>query len=124
MRQRRLAAPAFHRQRIAAYGAVIGQYAAEVIGRWQPGTLDMHPQMLLLALRVVGKCLFDIDDEAEARRIAAAVGAFMVPPPPAYLPAVIIDGLQKLPFGPMLKVRQGIDALDGILYGMIAPRRA
>ena len=56
MRQRRMAAPAFHRERIAAYGEVIGHYATEVTGRWQPGAMDVHPQMLQLALQIVGKC--------------------------------------------------------------------
>ena len=121
MRQRRMAAPAFRHERIAAYGNIIGQYAAEIVGRWQPGTLDLHPQMLLLALRIVGKCLFNI--EAEAQRIASAVSAFMIPPPPAWIPYFLIEQLQKLSFGPMLKVRNGIDALDAILYAMIADRR-
>ena len=123
MRQRRLAAPAFHRQRIAAYGEVIAQYAAEITGRWQAGTIDVHPQMLLVALRIVGKCLFNIDAEAEARAIATAVSAFMITPPPGYIPQALIEQLQKLSFGPMLKVQKGIADLDAILYGMIAERR-
>ncbi len=123
MRQRRMAAPAFHRQRIAAYGEVIGRYAAEITGRWEPGTVDLHPQMLLLTLRIVGKCLFNIDEETEAQKIAAAVRAFMVTPPPAYIPYRLIEQLQKMPFGSMRKVRKGIADLDAILYGMIAERR-
>ncbi len=123
MRQRRLAAPAFHRQRIAAYGDVIARYAAEITERWQPGAMDMHPEMLLIALRIVGKCLFDIDEEMEAKKIAAAVKAFMVPPPPAFIPFALLEGLRKLPFGPMLKIQKGIDDLDAIIYGMIADRR-
>ena len=123
MRQRRLAAPAFHRQRIASYGDVIGAYAAEVTSQWKPGLSDLHPQMLLLALRIVGKCLFDIDSETEARRIAAAVSAFMIPPPPAYVPYRLLEQLQKLPLGPVRKVQKGIDDLDTILYSLIAERR-
>ena len=123
MRQRRMAAPAFHRQRIAAYGEVIGEYAAAITGRWQPGVADLHPEMLLVALRIVGKCLFDIDSEPEAKKIAAAVKMFMVTPPPAWVPLGLLEQLQKIPFGPVLKVRRGIDDLDRILYGMIAERR-
>ncbi len=123
MRQRRMAAPAFHRQRIAAYGEVLGRYAAEITGQWEAGTVDLHPQMLLLALRIVGKCLFDINEVEEARRIAAAVAAFMVPPPPGWVPVKVIEHLQRLPLSPIRKVRQGIEDLDRILYGMIAERR-
>lgn len=123
MRQRRLAAPAFHRQRIAAYGEVIAQYAAEITEQWQPGVLDVHPAMLLLALRIAGKCLFNIDQESEARAIAAAVQRFMVRPPPGWVPGRLLELLQHLPVGPMLEVRRGMAQLDGILYGMIAERR-
>ena len=85
--------------------------------------MDVHPQMLLLALRIVGKCLLDIDAEADAKKIAAAVNAFMVQPPPAWVPTQVLEALRAIPFGPAKKVQQGIDDLDAILYGMIAERR-
>ncbi len=121
MRQRRMAAPAFHRARIAAYGDVIAHYAAEMTGRWRPGALDLHPEMLLLALRIVGKCLFDTDAKDEVRRISAAVDAFM-----GFLPLVFLPfskQIEKLPFGPMANIRKGGGDLDAIIYGMIAERR-
>ncbi len=124
MRQRRMAAPAFHRQRITAYADAIAHFAAEVTGRWQPGVRAMHPEMLLIALRIVGKTLFDIDDEAEALAITDAFSSMRgAPPPPAWLPEAALEALQKMPFGPMLRVRRGMERLDGILYGMIAARR-
>ncbi len=124
MRQRRMAAPAFHRERIAVYGQVIGRYAAEVTGRWQPGAMDVHPQMLQLALQIVGKCMFNIDEKSEAKKIAAAVSAFMITPPPNWVPAAVIEQLQKIKFGPIKKVQKGIDDLDAILYGLIRERRS
>ena len=76
LRQRRLAQPAFHRQRIASYGEIIGRYASEMTSYWQSGTvMDLHPEMLLLALRIVGKTLFDTNVEAEMQEIARAVAA-------------------------------------------------
>jgi cytochrome P450 len=124
MRQRRMAAPAFHRQRITAYADAIAHFAAEVTGRWQPGVSDMHPEMLLIALRIVGKTLFDIDDEAEALAITDAFNSMRgAPPPPAWIPEKVLETLQKVPFGPMLRVRQGMERIDSIIYGMIAERR-
>jgi cytochrome P450 len=123
MRQRRLAAPAFHRERVAAYGEVIGRVATEVTARWEPGPRDLHAETLLIALRIVGKCLFNIDEEAEARRIAAATAAFMVPGPPAWVPYWIIEQLQKLPLRSVQSVWQGIRDLDAYLYHYIAERR-
>ncbi len=124
MRQRRMAAPAFHRQRIAAYGDVISGYAARMAGSWQPGEMNVHPQMLMLALQIVGKCLFDIDKDEDAQRIAAAVGAFLVKPPPGWIPAALLERLQKLPIEPVRRVRRGLDDLDAYIFGMIANRRA
>ncbi len=121
MRQRRMAAPAFHRARIAAYGDVIAKYAAEMVDQWKPGPLDIHPEMLLLALRVVGKCLFDTDAKSEVKKIAAAVDAFMGFLPLVFLPFSKV--IESLPFGPMEKIRKGGVDLDRIIYGMIAERR-
>jgi cytochrome P450 len=78
LRQRRLAHPAFHRQRIASYGKIIGGYAAEMTSRWESGKImDLHPEMLLLALRIVGKTLLDTKVEGEVQQIAQAVDSFM-----------------------------------------------
>jgi cytochrome P450 len=121
MRQRRMAAPAFHRARIAAYGDVIASHSAEMVDKWQPGALDMHPELLLLALRIVGKCLFDTDAKGEVKKIAAAVDAFMGFLPLVFLPFSKV--IESLPFGPMEKIRKGGVELDRIIYGMIAERR-
>src|ERR671939_474726 len=77
-RQRRLAQPAFHRQRIASYGAVMTTYAARTASRWHDGeTLDISQEMMRLTLAIVGKTLFDADVEAEADEIGAALTAVM-----------------------------------------------
>ena len=97
MRQRRMAAPAFHRHRIAAYGDVIAKYSAEMIEQWQPGALDVYPEMMMLALRIVSKCLFDTDARSEAKKIGDAVDAFMGFLPLAFLP--FRDRLRSCPSG-------------------------
>lgn len=113
MRQRRMVAPAFHRHRINAYADAIAHFAAEVTERWQPGIRDLHPEMVLIALRIVGKTLFDIDDEAEALAITDAFNSMRrVPPPPAWVPDKVLETLQNLPFGPMLRFRKGMERLD------------
>jgi cytochrome P450 len=123
MRQRRLAQPAFHRHRITAYGAIISSYALEMSNRWEAGNvIDLHAQMLLLALRIVGKCLFDTDVEEDVRRIAAAVDAFMSFLPLAFLP--FSAQIQRLPLPVMRRIHRGRDELDGLIFAMIAERRA
>jgi cytochrome P450 len=124
MRQRRLAQPAFLRQRIAAYGEVIGQNAAAISQNWKSGTiLNLHEDMLELALRIVGKCLFDLDVQSrdEVKRISAAVDAFM-----GFLPLAILpfsEQIQRLPLPAMKRIRKGQADLDAIIYAMIRERR-
>src|SRR6516165_3575295 len=62
LRQRRLAQPAFHRDRIAAYAATMADYSEQMLAKWRDGEeRDVHEEMMNLALRIVGKTLFDAD---------------------------------------------------------------
>ncbi len=123
MRQRRLAQPAFHRDRIAAYGRVIGQFAAEATAGWQHGEVrEIHGDMQTLALRIVGRTLFDQEMGGDTARIAEAIDAFM-----GFLPLVFLPfstTIQKLPIPMMNRIRRGRVDLDRLIYGIIAERRA
>ncbi len=123
MRQRRMAAPAFHRQRIAAYGQVITHFTRQMTQGWADGSVvDVHAEMLLLALRIVGKTLFDTNVEQEVGKIAAAVEAFMGFMPLAFLP--FPDLIVRLPLPAMRRIRDGRAGLDELIYRMIRERRA
>ncbi len=123
MRQRRLAQPAFLRERIAAYAEVIGNKTLTQTSRWVPGTvLDVHPEMLELALHIVGKCLFDLDTLNDVAAIASAVESFMSFLPLSFLP--FSDHIQRLPIPSMQRLRRGKAHLDTLIYTMIAERRA
>ncbi len=123
MRQRRLAQPAFHRDRIAAYGRVIGQYAAELTAQWQAGsTRNIYGDMQTLSLRIVGKTLFDSELESVNRRVAAAVDAFMSFLPLAFLPFSRV--ILQLPVPRMTRIRESRRELDTLINGIIANHRA
>ena len=122
MRQRRLAQPAFHRERIAAYGETIAAATQAMLSGWVDGReLDVRAEMLLLALRIVGKTLFNTDFDTEVHEIAEAVDSFQYFLPLAFLP--FSHAIQRLPFGVMAKIRRGRARLDRLIYGMIAERR-
>ncbi len=122
MRQRRLSQPAFHRDRIAGYGEIIGAYASRTAEKWTDGaTVDVHDEMLLLALRIVGKCLFDAEVDTEVKQIARAVDAFMGFLPLAFLP--FTETLLKLPLPLMKRIRAGERELNTLIYAMIHERR-
>ena len=123
MRQRRLAAPAFHRARLHGYGEVIAQATQRIAESWTDGEVrDLHEDMLLLALRIVGRTLFSMEFEEDLPAIASAVDAFQNFLPLAFLP--FPDLLQKLPIPSMRQIRQGKADMDRVIYGVIAERRA
>ena len=123
MRQRRLAQPAFLRERIAAYGEVIGANTLAVSGRWRPGeVVDVHREMLELALRIVGKCLFDVDALGDIAAMEEAVNSFMSFFPLAFVP--FSRQIQRVPLPAMRRLERGREWLDRLIYGMIAERRA
>jgi cytochrome P450 len=69
MRQRRLMQPAFHRQQIAGYARIMGDFLAERAAAWRPGQeLSVHEEMHEIALTLIGKTLFssELGDEAVA----------------------------------------------------------
>src|SRR6266550_4014771 len=76
LRQRRLAQPAFHRDRISAYGRSMVDYAARTSSRWADAqSLDMHEEMMRLTLAIVARTLFSADVENEAAEIGEALTA-------------------------------------------------
>src|SRR6266446_1696359 len=78
LRQRRLAQPAFHRQRIASYGDTMVRYADRMRTRWADGqTLDMSEEMMRLTLGIVGKTLFDADVASSAQEVGEAMTVVM-----------------------------------------------
>jgi cytochrome P450 len=122
-RQRRLAQPAFHRQRITSYGATMVAYAARTRERWQPGqTLDVAQEMGTLALAIAGKTLFDTDVTSESSEIREALGAAMKLFNILTLP--FADLLEKLPLPSTRRFHKAKERLDGTIYRMINERRA
>lgn len=73
-RQRRLVAPAFHAQRIAAYADTMVAYTLDMLDDWNDGdTLDIDEAMMKLTMRIVGKTLFDTDVSHDADNIGHAI---------------------------------------------------
>jgi len=69
-RQRRLAQPAFHRQRISAYGDVMVDYAQRMIAMWRAGEVrDIHRDMMRLTLEIVVRTLFNADVSQDADKV-------------------------------------------------------
>jgi cytochrome P450 len=72
-RQRRLMAPAFTPQRLAAYGEATVRYTEEMLETWKPGEVrDAHADAMALTLRIAAKSLFDTEVNKEVAEIGHA----------------------------------------------------
>jgi cytochrome P450 len=95
-RQRHLAQPAFHRDRVTGYGAVMGDLAARCAAAWRDGEQrDVAADMMALTLAIVARTLFGADLAGDAAEVREALTAVMqvfalearaLVHPPAWLP--------------------------------------
>ena len=77
-RQRRLAQPAFHRQRIGSYAGVMVAHAAATRDRWREGEeLPLDREMVRVTLSIAGKTLFDAETETLAADVGGALTDIM-----------------------------------------------
>ena len=122
LRQRRLVQPAFQRQRLPAYAGSMVQCAARAAERWQDGqTLNMHAEMLRLALRIAGETLFGADVEHEAAEIGAALTELMEAFDLVMLP--FSQWLEWLPLPRARRFKRAIARLDSTIQRLIDERR-
>src|SRR5215213_137236 len=123
LRQRRLAQPAFHRQRVFAYGEAMVDYSTRACEHWTDGeTRDMAQEMMGLTMAVVGKTLFDADVIEEAKEIGQALTEMVhffdrITTPFPKLMA-------KLPLPSNYRFKRAKERLDATIYRIINERRA
>jgi cytochrome P450 len=121
-RQRRLAQPAFHRQRVASYAHLMTNYAAQTSERWQDGeTRDISGEMMRLTLAIVGRTLFDADVERDATDVGEALTVIMDLFNMMLMP--FAELLEKLPLPQNRRFQKAREQLDAIIYRLIEERR-
>jgi len=122
-RQRRLAQPAFHRQRISSYGDVMVQYAERAIAGWKNGEhRDLARDMTRLTLEIVVKTLFNSDVSNDADHIGAILTSLVKPFASQATLKWIMDN--RLPTPEHRRYFRSVSEIDAIVYRIIAERRA
>ena len=121
-RQRKLAQPAFHRERIATYAQIMVAETQARIAGWKEGEQrDIHQEMVGLTLPIAVKTLFGAELE-KSEHIGAMLELAQtyferwihyITMLPAWIPTPRVPGLAR-----------AIKELDRIVYGLIAQRRA
>jgi cytochrome P450 len=123
MRQRKIAAPAFHRQRIAAYGDQIVACALHQREAWQPNQhIDISAASMQLSLEIVARTLFNTEVTADIRSINDEVNTimglynFIVAFPK-------IESFMHLPIPGITKFRRSKARLDAVVDRLIHEHR-
>jgi cytochrome P450 len=123
LRHRRLASPAFHRERVEGYGLTMARYAQERVDSWTDGeAVDLHDEMTALTLRIVARTLFDTDVTSrieEVARIGTWIQDFY------YLRFASLRFLIPtwLPTPGNRRLASATRRLDEVVYGIIRERR-
>lgn len=121
-RQRRLAQPAFHRDRIANYANVIVRYTEEMLADWKPNDhRNIHEAMMRLTTRVVVRTLFDSDVPREIDSLGEASEAVMKRFTMQWSWWRLLLGI--LPSPTQWRFEKVMRQLDEYIFGLIAERR-
>jgi cytochrome P450 len=121
-RQRRLAQPGFHRERVASYGAVMVEYTERMLSTFRDGDVrNIHEDMMRLTREIVAKTLFDADLTRESASVGEAfevvVRRFAEVPPG-------IPVIDRIPTPGQRRYRRAVETLDAMIYRLINERRA
>lgn len=123
--RRRLMQPAFHRQRINAFGGLMTECAEAMLDRWRGLPSDkpvwVDQEMMALTLRVAGQALFSIDLSGETSALGQAFTDVS-----EYVNYRFGDPLPPPLFIPTKRNRQYTRAarvLDQTIYALIRERR-
>ncbi len=121
--QRRLVQPAFHRKRIENYAGIMVQHTEDMLSTWNTEhTLDMAREMQELTLRIVARCLFNVDLSKEVNELGQAFTDMISNP------VGMIEGMLGLridqPFTAYGRRMAAKRKVDAFIYNLIEQRRA
>lgn len=123
LQHRRVAAPAFHRQRIAGYADAMVSLTLQHCATWRgEQEVDVNNAMMVLSLEIIARTLFDAEVTPEIRSINDETNSIMR----LYNFLVAFPALERflhLPLPGVIAFRRSKAKLDSIVQGMIQQRR-
>lgn len=123
-RSRRIAAPAFHRQRISSYAETMVESARTLREGLREGeVIDIAATMMHLSLEIVARTLFATEIDADIRAINDQTNAIMG----IYNYLVAFPNIEAVlhwPIPGVMRFRKAREKLDRVITRIIADRRA
>ncbi|MGH2493278.1 MAG: cytochrome P450, partial [Ktedonobacteraceae bacterium] len=121
--QRRMVQPAFHKKRVEGYASVMTDYTEGTLKNWRAGErIDMARAMQELTLRIVGKCLFNLDVADQVDTLGNAFTE-MIGNPIGLLEGFLNVRIDQ-PFTAYGRRMAAKRRIDEFIYQLIAPRRS
>ncbi|MGZ8843507.1 MAG: cytochrome P450 [Pyrinomonadaceae bacterium] len=122
-RQRRLSAPAFHRERVATYAGTMVDYTERLMAGWQDREArDVHRDMMRLTLEIVVRCLFSADVSTDVDHVGDTLKELVKPFASQATLTWILNN--RLPTPAHLRFHRLAKRIDDIVYRIIGERRA
>ena len=124
-RQRRIAAPAFHRQRVEAFGDTMTRATADVLARWEkvPAgvSVDVGRELMTLTMRIASETLLgkDLSDTADA--VGDAI-TFLVKNTNDRITR-LVDLPLSVPTAENRRYVAAVRTVDAVLTALVAERR-
>jgi len=127
-RQRRLAQPAFHRQRLAGFATTMAECTRDMLTRWDrdlvPGKVrfDLHSELMRLTFRIVGRTLLSTELDGLSREFGDALNTALK------WTNDYVESIVKVP--PWVptpsnrRFRRAQTTIDGLVMRIIGERRA
>lgn len=123
LRQRRLMQPAFHRERIKAYGEIMVDYASRMVDSWQDGEIrDTKHDMQKITQQIVTRLLFSTEVTSEESQTTSTTLDFVLKEfqarlvNPFHLP-------EKIPTPRNRRYLKAITEIDEVINRIIRQRR-
>jgi cytochrome P450 len=122
LRQRRLAQPAFLREKITCYAKPMLRYTEQMLDTWHGGEIrDLHAEMTQLTLEIVADTLFGTNVRTKARDVGKALQA-AISSYQARLSRLLLLP-EWVPTQVNLRLRRAVRRLDKIVHRIIRNRR-
>lgn len=126
-KQRKLAQPAFHHERLAALVTPMVECTRDMLARWQREQLtsgkafDVHRELTRLTFRIVGRTLLSAEVDGDAKVFGDALNTGL------HWANAYAESLVRIPLSvptpSNLRMRKVLSTVDGVLMRMITERR-
>jgi cytochrome P450 len=125
-RQRRLADPSFHQERIVEFGRIMTETTEEMLGEWEKAAdagrpVEVRDEMMRLTITILSKAMFSADIWSRTDQIGRDVGVLLTHASNRLFSPV--DPPEWIPIPSHRRFLTAQRSFDNLIYEIIAERR-